>query len=366
MIEESQILRRKRLIQLTKMATQGQSSLESRRRQEDKARAMQASINEANFHMAKANFEISTTKKLQQRVKNERFRVMQHRQEMDLLDRKQMLADLYNYEREAWKNEVLMKVETVEDRKNRIMERAYKLRDARESSRLEFVNQCYDKQWREACDEARTLDSKAMDKWTNEERLAMMEENIRLKQEAAASEGDWLAENAKHNAKLAAAEKAKEDFRAQAAADLQEGLRKQMHDNFSRKKEHLDIMQREADAEIKECQDALAAEAALQRKLKEDAYENGRVVSEYNAKYSGVRAAEEAEEKRQDAQLLSYALRKEKESIAAEEAKKESQKQAALQYQQYLKVWPLTTALQSVENISHYFPYLSSVCLFRS
>lgn len=319
------------------MASQGQAALENRRRQEDRARAMQASLNDAKVQMAKANFEISTTRKLEQRTRHERFNNLRHQQQMDLLGRKQQLADLYNYEREAWKDEVLSKVETVEDRKNRIMERAYKLRDARESSRMEFVQKCYDQQWREACDEARTLDSKAMLKWTNDERVAKMEENVRLKREAMDNDGDWLAENAKYNTKLAAAEKAKEDYRAQAAADLQEGLRKQMHDNFNRKKENLDRTQAEADAEINSCKDAIRAEADLQRKLKEDAYENGRRVQEFNAKYSGVRAAEEAEEKRQDAQLLSYALRKEREAIAAEQAKKEGQKQAALQYQQYLK-----------------------------
>ena len=35
-------------------------------------------------------------------------------------------------------------------------------RDARESQRLKLVQEKYDIQWRDACDDARTLDSKAM------------------------------------------------------------------------------------------------------------------------------------------------------------------------------------------------------------
>jgi hypothetical protein len=40
------------------------------------------------------------------------------------------------------------------------MAKAYALRDAREASRSQVVKEKYDLQWREACDDARTLDSK--------------------------------------------------------------------------------------------------------------------------------------------------------------------------------------------------------------
>ena len=121
------------------MASRAQKVLETRRRQEDLARAMQASLSDHARCLAKADFENSTTKKLEQRTKNERFQSVQRQQELDLLSRRQQLANLYNYERNAWKEECLHKVETVEERKNRIMERAHKLRDDRESTRMEFV-----------------------------------------------------------------------------------------------------------------------------------------------------------------------------------------------------------------------------------
>lgn len=101
------------------MASAGQKVLESRRKQEDLARAMQHSLNDANKALQKANFEIQTTKKLESRGKQEKFRNQLLQQEYDLLKRRQTLADLYNYEREAWQEEVLLKVESVEDRKQR-------------------------------------------------------------------------------------------------------------------------------------------------------------------------------------------------------------------------------------------------------
>jgi hypothetical protein len=38
------------------------------------------------------------------------------------------LADMYNTEMEAWHNEILSRVETTEDRKNKIREKAYALK----------------------------------------------------------------------------------------------------------------------------------------------------------------------------------------------------------------------------------------------
>jgi hypothetical protein len=101
------------------MASHGQKALESRRRQEDKARAMQASLADERKVMSMALFETSTSKRIDQRTKQERFDQLQRSSEMNLLRRRQCLADLYNYEREQWQNEVLSRVESVEDRKQR-------------------------------------------------------------------------------------------------------------------------------------------------------------------------------------------------------------------------------------------------------
>ena len=109
------------------MASQGQKVLEARRRHEDSARAMQASLAEANKAMQNAYFEINTTKKLESRTKQERFQQIQHQKNLELLDKKQQLADLYNYERELWQQEVLNKVESIEDRKQRLIYQIFSL-----------------------------------------------------------------------------------------------------------------------------------------------------------------------------------------------------------------------------------------------
>lgn len=318
------------------MSSQGQKTLETRRRQEDIARAMQASLTDHARCLAKADFENSTTRKLEQRTKNERFQSIQHKAELNLLSRRQQLADLYNYERHAWQQECLQNVETVEERKNRIMERAYKLRDDREAKRMEYVRKCYDEQWRDACDEARTLDSQAMLQWVKEERLKRINDNIQgyeMTDEEKRIEKEFQI----NNEKLDKAEQDKKDYMINSSKYTQEELRRQIESNHQRRLQNMEREQREADEEIMEVKEALAKEAALERKLKEDAHARGKATQEYNAQFLGVRQDEEDLEKRQDKQLLAYALRKEREQIAAEDAKKEGQKQAALQYRKYLE-----------------------------
>lgn len=74
------------------------------------------------------------------------------------------------------------------------MERAYALRDAREKERLQVVKEKLDQQWREACDDARTLDSKAMTKYMNDQRLQQIRDKMARKEKLSAQENFFLDE----------------------------------------------------------------------------------------------------------------------------------------------------------------------------
>lgn len=42
--------------------------------------------------------------------------------------------------------------------------------------RRQYVQECYDRQWRDACDDARTLDSKANTEWVSAQRWEQVAE----------------------------------------------------------------------------------------------------------------------------------------------------------------------------------------------
>ena len=78
------------------------------------------------------------------------------------------------------------------------MERAYKLRDERERVRNEHVKTSLDRQWREACDDARKLDSEALLQLVSKERQVQIEKKVALKQRLTAEEKEHTTAWLKH------------------------------------------------------------------------------------------------------------------------------------------------------------------------
>lgn len=81
----------------------------------------------------------------------------------------------------------------------------------------------------------------------------------------------------------------------------------------------------------------IEADEREQRRRIEEAHARGRDVMKFNLEYQKMREEEAAVEREHDAILLDYALRKEKEVIAAEENKKNADRQAAMRYRKYLE-----------------------------
>jgi cilia- and flagella-associated protein 53 len=148
--------------------------------------------------------------------------------EENLAVRRRRLADLYNDEMDAWKVEVLGKVETQEDRKARIMQKAYALRDAREKDRQDLVKQKLDDQWRDSCDDARTLDSKALVQFMNEQRVFQIKEKVEKKQALSAQEDAFLEVWNRQLDAVARKETEKQENRRRIDRETSEAIRKQV------------------------------------------------------------------------------------------------------------------------------------------
>lgn len=108
------------------------------------------------------------------------------------------------------------------------MERAYALRDAREKTRQEYVQQRYDDQWRASCDDARTLDSKAMVKFMNDERIRQIREKIDRKQQLSHQEDSFLAEYNRQMEELERRDKEKAEYRRRVDRETSEAVLRQV------------------------------------------------------------------------------------------------------------------------------------------
>lgn len=257
--------------------------------------------------------------------------------EMSLVSRRHELAALYNSQMEEWRQEVMSKVETIEERKARIMEKAYALRDARESARNAYVKDCYDRQWRDACDDARTLDSIATTKFMAKERMNQIHDKIIRNESLNANENSFLDEWKRQLELIESKDRAKSEFRHRSDMETQAGIMAQMAYNRKMKEDHYQRTQAEDEEEIRRIRASIDADNEIQKKRSDDAHRRGREVLEFNSQFKDIAAKEAEIERQQNAILLEYALRKEREQIQFEEDKKTANKNASLQYTRYLK-----------------------------
>lgn len=310
---------------------------EKRRSEEERQRNFSEDDQKYRKVMAIANFEITSSKKIDQRLKNDRYNQIKVQQELTLLQRREQLAELYNYEMDCWKQEVLSKVETAEDVRNRIRARAYELRDRREQEKQKFVEERLTKQFQDSQDDTRTLHSKKLTVVVKQEVLAQIQEKLLRKQRLTLEEEKSVMVWKQQLDEIEEAQRDKEASRTEKQAKQMQALKNQISE-IEERRELDKFRDRLADeAEIRDCRAALAREEEDQRRRAEEAREQGMEILRLNA---GIRAATMAEKKlqrQQDQALLQYALAKEKESQVAEVEKRQANIEAAANYREYLK-----------------------------
>lgn len=311
--------------------------MEARKRLVQEKRLMETELENSKKIAHRTMFEVTTTQKIESRLRHEALTKKKEKIERDVYLRRQQLADLYNSEIEFWRTEVLSKKETMEERKAALMERAYALRDAREAARKKMIQEKLDALWREGCDDARALDSKELTRFMGAERLRQIQEKENRRQAADASESVFLSEWTRQLSAIEEKDKAKEAARNKANQDTAVGLLDQIKYNEHMKDEHARKIQADDDRELAEISKALEDEAALREQMHRDAVLRGKEVLAFNNQYKEIKKQEQALEAERDALLLESALRQEREKIAAENSKAEAGYEAARQYRKYLE-----------------------------
>ena len=113
------------------------------------------------------------------------------------------------------------------------MERAYMLRDAREKERNDFAKASYDLQWREACDDARSLDSKAMTIYMAQERMSQIEEKRKRNQNLSTEENAFVESWKKQLSELESRDLQKQEQFKKAQLETQERLKEQVDHKYN-------------------------------------------------------------------------------------------------------------------------------------
>eukprot|EP00903_Cladosiphon_okamuranus_P014745 g13663.t1 len=287
--------------------------------------------------IAFANWENKTADAIASRAGGERLRGLEEANAEALLARRHRVADLYNREMEGWEYEILNSAETIEQRKARILEKATKLRDARENSRRNYVQECYDRQWRDACDDARTLDSKANTEWVTARRWEQVAEKAAREEENARLEEQHMAKIRERIAYLEAQEHAAQEKRERRNQLMRKDLDTQVAYNADRCRQLWEQTARDDLKELNELRAIVRAEEERAEAKKKEAHARGAEVRDFNEARKEMRVIAAEQTKQQDLALLEYAIQKDKAGEAEEQAKREEEKRVLRQYNEYLK-----------------------------
>lgn len=121
------------------------------------------------------------------------------------------------------------------------MERAYALRDEREKARQEQVRNALDQQWRDACDDARTLDSEALLRYVSNERKSQIDEKIRNKIRLTDDEKKFNEDWKRHVEALEVAEREKDEHRRRIEHETSQKIKDQVICFNLPNHQHLDL-----------------------------------------------------------------------------------------------------------------------------
>ncbi|KAG5180764.1 hypothetical protein JKP88DRAFT_322921 [Tribonema minus] len=314
-----------------------QGRFEKTRAQERQLENSIASINKTRAALQYATWENKTHDAIAARQGRDRMTRLTEADKAALEGRRRRLAAQRQQEMAEWEHEVLNRTETLEQRKERIREKATKLRDAREAARKQFVQDMYDKQWRDSCDASRTLDSKAFLDWVNAQREQQLEEKaLRLAREAE-EDAQYTAQIYERMAWLEAQEREREETRRRTAEVVKDGLTAQVRYNAARR---MALEQRSAEEdrlELDELRAIVAAEEQKERDRTQAAHARGAQVREFNKDRQRLREEAAALEQQRDMALLKYAVDRERAGEAEEHRKRDAEREAMRQYTAYLK-----------------------------
>eukprot|EP00904_Undaria_pinnatifida_P013443 jgi/Undpi1/9229/HiC_scaffold_26.g11687.m1 len=291
--------------------------------------------------IAFANWENKTAGTIASRLGKERLKNLQGADAEELLARRHRVADLYNREMEQWEREILNSAETAEERKLRILDKANKLKNAREGARLKYVQECYDRQWRDACDDARTLDSKANTEWVTAQRWEQVAERVAT-EKASGLENARLEEMHMEKIReriryLETQEQAALDKKERGNQLMRNDLNTQVAYNADRRRQLWEQTARDDLKELTELRALVRKEEEKADAQKKEAYARGAEVRDFNEARREMRVAAAKETREQDLVLLEYAIQKDKAGENEEKAKREEEKRVLRQYNEYLK-----------------------------
>ena len=318
-------------------AKTGDYVIKKRREEESRRDALRAQVEERIIIGGLADWETKTAKRIETNRAVTYFNKMKAEAEVKLTERRKRLAAKLSAEQVQYEIEVENSFETSEQRRQRLAERALKLKADRADRMAKQREDARARQFRDACDELRGKDKQIVATLINEYRM----NQIKMKEEERAK----LQAESMNHAELAkqdnARKKEREDqelaLRAAKNQQIKQVLDKQCEEKKMVEEWHAKKEQERAQRDIEMWTEENKKAAYENRMRTQRAFEAYQKLAEEN------RIIEEKKKHWGDADkehtqwLLEEALRKEREDIAYEKMVKDAAQKEARDYQLQLE-----------------------------
>ena len=305
-----------------------------RRAQEESFRSREAYLKEESKTNYVVQWQEQNVKLLEQQQKKNHAQTQQKAKEEQIDARRAKLMKLYDDDMNQWKNIVVKsQYMSTEEQMEQIREKAYRLKAKREAERQEYVKKCCDRQWRDACDEARTLDSKArLDKLMHDRKHSVVNKEAKKEsREDAKTREEW---NRKMQ-DLKEKEIKDHKIRNQKNLEMKLALDHQVM-SLQQKKTRLEQQKRDEDLQqIKQWELENQLEHEKHVKMIKEAHQRGDDIFQTNLSRLEARQRENALQRENDLLLLKFAQEKERIQIENELAKKDEGKEMAKEYKEF-------------------------------
>ena len=239
--------------------------------------------------------------------------------------RNETIQSLYNNDKASWENEANARMtQSKDERIEQIRSRAYKLKATREAERLELVKDCYQRQWRDSCEEMRILQSKEMLNQIVKERQIDIQIATTSNGNDDAHAGDMcILRNDESDKQLKHRESI---LQTKRALDKQSELRQKQAAATA-----LQLHREEQEQmRLMKCAEEKARES--ERRASEKAKQEQKEAFEDKLQHTKEKQLRQNLDRHQDAILLKHALALEREAILAEKAKKHDGKEASEEF----------------------------------
>ena len=308
--------------------------LQQRRRDQERIlHGTQSFLSQHHNTEIRHDWEERTQKQIEQREVCAIAEKLLQQDEEELRQRKQELSSLYDGEMSHWRQTLQSSLETSqEQRMEKIRSRAYELKRQREAERQAFVASCYEKQWRDSCDDLRAYDSKAtLDRIVKDREIM-----IQQKREMEATNKQQDETNISAMSLINKDESEEQAKRRQANLELKNALDHQV----KWKRMQSEAITRQTKLEEKErLHEILNTERNAIDSAKDDRArrKEGNELLQETINRAKAKEARRNLERAQNYNLLQHALQTEQRQIQAEQAKMECGKNAASEYVQCLR-----------------------------